>query len=111
MNKHNINFIIHFILINIYLKKIYIYKIRLQYLENELRHLNLYSFNPIQMPEISFSMGSKMSCVIYMLEIIIKFSKNILKMKIHYGQNFINKNNEYFILHYILINIYLKKKI
>ena len=37
--------------------------IALQYLENELRHLC--PLNPIQTPEIYFSMGSKMSCAIY----------------------------------------------
>ena len=39
------------------------FTIALQYLENELRHLC--PLNPIQTPEISFSMGSKMNCAIY----------------------------------------------
>ena len=39
------------------------FTIALQYLENELRHLC--PLNPIQTPETSFSMGSKMSCAIY----------------------------------------------
>ena len=39
------------------------FTIALQYLENELRHLC--PVNPIKTPEISFSMGSKRSCAIY----------------------------------------------
>ena len=60
MDRNDRNFIFQHISTNI-LKKTS--TIALQYLENELRHLC--PLNPIQTPEISFSMGSKMSCAIY----------------------------------------------
>ena len=46
------------------LQILYIYIIPLDFFpKNELRHLC--PLNPIQTPEISFSMGSRMSCAIY----------------------------------------------
>ena len=60
MDRNDKNIIFQHILTKIYWKK---NTIALQYLENELRHLC--PLNPIQTPEISFSMGSKMNCTIY----------------------------------------------
>ena len=57
------NFIVQHILTNVYWKNTF--KNSLPYLEDELRHLC--PLNPIQTPEIYFSMGSKMSCAIYVL--------------------------------------------
>ena len=61
MDRNNRNLIFQHILTKKYIEKLF--TITLQYLENELRHLC--PLNPIQTPENSFSMGSKMSCAIY----------------------------------------------